>query len=301
MKIKEIHSSDLTAGCMRYVQLRLQGKVRPVATGALFRGLVVGEALRYLHERVLHDEFAEEPALYTPLVNEAIDSVRKTLKEEGRETTPAVEESMPETISDIARFMECYYRKFRQKFLKCEFLGCEVPVRWKYAPRYPEFASHIDLLMRDDAGRLVFVDWKLRETAPTRHYLSRNMQFGCYFGCCLEGKFLLSDGLSSEWRHIGEEARGVWLHVNHLLPFGRKTRCEDDRGIETDFAKGDERPTRMSWREVEYTPGAIENIRSELMMRIRMMRKDQFPTNPDPVGCSLCEAEAFCTRFDMLL
>jgi hypothetical protein len=301
VKIKEIHSSDLTAGCMRYVQLRLQGKVKPVATGALFRGLVAGEALRYLHERVLHDASASDPALFTPFVTEAIDSVRKTLKDEGRQISEATEASMSDTASDIAMFCENYHRKLKARFARCQFLGCEVPVRWKFAPRMPEFASHIDLLLRDEAGRLVFLDWKLRETAPTWHYLSRNMQFGCYFGCCLEGKFLLNDGLSTEWKHIGEESRGVWLHVNHLAPFGRKTTCEDDRGIEREFVKGDDRPMRMAWREVEYSPGAVENIRAELMMRVKMMKKDQFPTNPDPVGCSLCEAESFCTRFDMLL
>lgn len=300
MKIKEIHSSDLTASCMRFVQLRLQGKVHPIATGALFRGLVAGEALRYLHERHLHGK-SEEPAMFTPIVSEAIDSVRKTLAEEGRKTSEAVDASMSETISDIGMFCENYYRKFRDRFSRWALLGCEVPVRWKFAPRMPEFASHIDLLLRDDHGRLVFVDWKLRETAPTWHYLSRNMQFGCYFGCCLEGRFLLNDGLTTEWKHIGEEARGVWLHVNHLAPFGRKTTCEDDNGNQREFAKGDDRPVRMSWREIEYSHGAIENIRAELMMRIRMMRKDQFPTNPDPIGCSLCEAESFCTRFDMLL
>lgn len=302
MKLKEIHSSDLTANCMRYVQLRFEGKTRPVATGALFRGLVCGEALRMMHERVLHDAKAEELALYSPLVTEAVALVRATLDKEGRKLSDACERDINETINDVGELCESYWRKWRSKFVKCELLGCEVPVRWKYAPRYPEFASHIDLLIRDERGNLVFIDWKLREEAPTWQYLTRNMQFGCYYGACLEGKFLLSDGLTKEWKHIGEESRGVWLHCNHLAPFKRKTRCEDDRGMEQEFNKGDERPNRMSWREVEYAPStAIEDIRGELMMRVKMMKKDLFPTNPDPIGCSLCEAEAFCSRFDMVL
>ena len=148
MKIKEIHSSDLTASCMKFVQLRLQGKVRPSAPTAMFRGLVAGETLRYLHERVLHGG-SDEPALYTPLVNEAIASVKKTLSEEGRMVTEAVEANMADIVSDIGMFAENYYRKFKDRFASSQFMGCEVPVRWKFAPRMPEFASHIDLLIRD--------------------------------------------------------------------------------------------------------------------------------------------------------
>ena len=300
MKIKEIHSSDLTASCMKYVQLRFEGKLRPAATGALFRGLVVGEVLRYLHEEYLHSGVGE-PALYTPLVNRAISSVRKTLTDEGRIPTDAVESNILETIEDMCRFAEKYYQKFKERFSRSTLLGCEVPVRWKYAKRMPEFASHIDLLIRDTNGELVFIDWKLRESAPTRSYLSRNMQFGCYYGCCLEGKFLLSDGLSSEWKSFGEDARGVWLHVNHVIPFGRKTVCEDDYGVEREFAKGDDRPVRMAWREVQYSATAIEEVRSQIKQRVKMMQKDLFPSNPDPVGCNLCEAESFCPRFDTII
>jgi hypothetical protein len=301
VKIKEIHSSDLTASCMKFVQLRLQGKVRPAAPTAMFRGLVAGEALRYLHERVLHNG-SEEPALYTPLVNEAIATVKKTLAEEGRAITEAVEANMSEIVSDIGMFMENYYRKFHARFAASQFLGCEVPVRWKFAPRMPEFASHIDLLIRDASGRIVFIDWKLRENAPTYAYLSRNLQFAAYYGCCLEGKLLLSDGLSSEWKSLGEESVGVWLHVNHLAPFGKKTKCEDDRGMEREFAKGDDRPTRMAWREVEYAHHtAIEMIRGQLMERVRLLQRDIFPSNPDPVSCTLCEAESFCPRFDTVI
>jgi len=301
MKLKEIHTSDLTASCPKFVQLRLQGKIRPAATGALFRGMVAGEALRYLHERVLHDGSADAPSLFTPFVVEAVDSVKKTLASEGRVPTDAVEASMSETISEIGMLTENYFHRFKERFAKSQFLGCEVPVRWKYAPRMPEFASHIDLLIRDASGQVVFIDWKLRENAPTHHYLARNMQFACYHAAILEGKLLLSDGLSSEWKGIGEQSRGVWLHVNHLAPFGRKTKCEDDRGMEREFNKGEERPLRMSWREVEYAPSAVEEIRGALMQRVKMMQKDIFPTNPDPIGCTLCEAESFCPRFDTIL
>ena len=93
----------------------------------------------------------------------------------------------------------------------------------------------------------------------------------------------------------------MWLHVNHLAPFGRKTKCEDDRGMEREFVKGDDRPTRMSWREVEYHSYSIEMIRGQLMERVRLLKRDIFPSNPDPVGCTLCEAESFCPRFDTVL
>lgn len=300
MKLKEIHSSDLTASCAKFVQLRFEGKLRPAATGALFRGLVAGEVLRYLHERFLHNG-SEEPALYTPLVNEAIAEVRRTLATEGRTPTDAVETGIAETITDMCEFAEHYYRRFKDRFAQSTFLGCEVPVRWKYAKRMPEFASHIDLLIRDSNGALVFIDWKLRESAPTHAYLARNMQFACYYGCCLEGKFLLSDGLSTEWTQFGEEARGVWLHVNHVLPFGRKTTCADDFGVDREFVKGDDRPIRMAWREVTYAHSAIETIRAQLVQRVKMIKANIFPSNPDPVGCNLCEAESYCPRFDTVI
>lgn len=302
MRIKEIHSSDLTASCMRYVQLRLQEKTKPVATTALVRGLVAGEAMRMMHElHRIHDEDATEPALYTPTVNMAVAATKTTLLKEGRVLSDAADAAIPEIIDEVGTMCEAYWRKFRPRFAGTTFYGCEVPVRWKYAPRMPEFASHVDLLFRDRAGRLTFVDWKCRQDAPTYHYLARNMQFGCYYASCLEGRFLLNDGLSEEWKSFGEESHGVWLHLPHLLPFGRKTRCEDDRGMEVEFSKGDERPLRMAWRIVEYAPTAADDVREELRMRVRMMRKDVFPTNPDPVGCSLCEAEAFCKRFDSVV
>jgi len=300
MKVKEIHSSELTASCMRYVQLRFEGKTRPAATGALFRGLVAGEAMRILHEQYLHGK--QQILIFSPVVVEAVNIVKKTLASEGRMLTPSVEQSMHETVDDIVTLCEEYVERLGPKFAKWTLLGCEVPVRWKYAPRMPEFASHIDAMFRDEHGNLVIIDWKLRETAPTYAYLARNMQLACYYACALEGKFMLSDGLSSEWKSFGEEARCVWVHLNHLHRFGRKTKCEDDRGMEVEFNKGDSRPIRMTWREIEYAnTTAVEDIRSELMTKARMIKGNVFPTSPDPVGCSLCEAESFCTRFDTVI
>ena len=301
MKIKEIHSSDLTASCPKFVELRLKGLTRPAATTALYRGLVAGEAMRLLHERHIHG--GAEPALFSLLVSEACALVDATLAAECRTKTPSVEAHMSEIAAEVAECCEHYWRRLQPKMAKWELLGCEVPVLWKYAPRLPEFASHIDLLMRDDAGRLVVLDWKWRADAPTYHYLARNMQLACYYACCMEGRFLLNDGLTTEWRGFGEEPRIVWLQLPAVLPFGRKTKCEDDRGMEVEFSKGDDRPVRMAWREVEYMPHgqAIEQIRGELMQRAKMFKNGIFPKNPDPIGCTLCEAESFCQRFDTII
>lgn len=256
--------------------------------------------MRILHEQYLHGQ--QQVALFAPVVVEASSIVKKTLESEGRVLTPAVEQSMGETIEDIVSICTDYVERLGPKFEKWTLLGCEIPVRWKYAQRFPEFASHIDAMFRDERGNLVIIDWKLRDTAPTYAYLSRNMQLACYYACALEGKFLLSDGLSSEWKSFGEESRCVWVHLNHLQKFGRKTKCEDDRGMEREFSKGECRPIRMTWREVEYAnTTAVEDIRSELILKARMIKNDTFPTNPDPIGCSLCEAESFCTRFDTVI
>ena len=300
MKIKELHSSELTAPCMRYVQLRLLKKNRPVATTALFKGLVAGEAARIIHERHLHGN-GEAPALYTPIVAGAISSVRKTLDEEGRVLSDATERSIPEFTEEIAKIMENYVRLFGDRFNRCTLLGCEVPVRWKWKARCPEFASHIDLLMLDPWGNLVFVDWKLREQSPTHQYLARNMQFACYWATLKEGKVMLSDGLTSSWRSMGANARGVWFHLNHVMPFGRKTVVEDDKGMEREFQRGDDRPLRMAWREIEYPDVSVDQVRQELAMRAKMFKSDLFPANPDPVSCAICESEQFCTRYDTLI
>lgn len=301
-RAKEIHSSELTADCMKRVELRLQGKAVPVAQTAMFRGLVAGEVMRILHEKHgIHDPDAPDPALYTPIVAEAIESVMKTLADESRTVSDAVEKSMSEVISDIGHLADAYWTRMRPTFSGTTLLGCEVPVRWSYAPRLPQFASHIDLLYRSKSGALVFADWKLRDTSPTHHYLARNMQFAAYHGSLLEGSVMLNDGLSSEWKRLAEPSVGVWIHLAGLFPFGRKTRCEDDRGFEREFAKGDQRPMRMVWREVEYDSNALEQIRSEIMCRAKMIRGKVFPMNPDPQGCMLCESESFCRRFDMVV
>lgn len=300
MKIKEIHSSDLTASCMKYVQLRLLKRNKPVATTALFRGLVAGEAARIIHERHLHGN-GEIPTLYTPIVAEAVSLVRKTLDEEGRVLSDAAERDIPETITDIGNLMENYVRRFGDRFNKCRLLGCEVPVRWKWMQRQPEFASHIDLLLVDPWDNVVFVDWKLREQSPTHQYLSRNMQFACYWAALKEGKVMLSDGLTSAWKTMGVNARGVWFHLNHVMPFGRKTVVEDDKGMEREFQKGDDRPMRMAWREIEYPDVSVSQIKADLVMRSKMFKADMFPANPDPVSCSICESEQFCSRYDTLI
>jgi hypothetical protein len=301
MRLKEIHSSDLTASCPKFVELRLKGMTRPAATTALYRGLVAGESMRLLHERHIHG--GTEPALYSMLVSEAAAIVDATLAAEGRLKTPAVEASMSDVVTDVASACEKYWMKLQPRMSKWTLLGCEVPVRWKYAPRYPEFASHIDCLLRDENGGLVVIDWKWKAESPTYQYLARNMQMACYYACCFEGRFLLNDGLSTEWVSLCEEPRMVWLQLPALLPFGRKTRCEDDKGMEVEFSRGDDRPIRMAWKEIEYghLPSTVDDIRAALMQRARMFKNDIFPQNPDPVGCTICEAESFCKRFDTIV
>jgi|688.fasta_scaffold17070_5 hypothetical protein len=300
MRLKEIHSSDLTASCQRYVQLRFQKKTRPVATTALFRGLVAGEAARLVHERHLHGN-GEPPALYTPLATEAVSIVRKTLDSEGRQLSETVERDIQEITTDMASLMENYVRRFGDRFNRCKLLGCEVPVRWKWEKRMPEFASHIDLLLTDPWGRIVFVDWKLRDTSPTHQYLARNMQFACYWAALMRGEVMLSDGLTTAWQSVKSNALGVWFHLGHVMPFGRKTTVEDDKGMTREFQKGEDRPLRMAWREIEYPDTSVDAVVADLRTRARMIQRDVFPANPDPTGCAICEAEQFCARYDTVL
>lgn len=301
MRIAEIHSSELTASCMRKVYHRSVGEISGEATTALYRGLVAGRAMELLHL----GGFDQDPSEVT--IAAAADT-QKQLNEENRALSDAVENNRADILAEVTVAVVLYCDRFSAKFEQCDLIGAELPARYSldFGGVKKEFASHFDLMVRDrnnvfgyGAGRLIVFDWKWREASPSHQYLARNMQFALYYLMVAEG----SVGVNVEAGEIGwvdftEPPVLIWFHLPALKPYSRRTISKNDLGEEQEFVKGDLKPTRSILHPVLYEPSQVPRIKQELAMRVNMIENDIFPLNPDPVSCRICDAEAFCTRFD---
>jgi len=295
MRVEEIHSSDLTADCLRKVYHRFRGETEGQATTALYRGLVAGRACELLHEM----GFDQDPSSVT--VAAAADT-HKQLVEESRDISEAVTNNLQDILAEVTNIVHLYRDRFAQKFSRCQFLGAEIPVRWSLDGI--EFASHLDLMIRDTQNvfgygkdRLVVFDWKWRQEQPSHQYLARYMQFALYYMMVKHGSAKCGPAMF-EWIDFGEPPVLVWLHLPSLKPYSRRVVAFNDQGEEQEFVRGDHRPTRSILYKVEYDQSQEVEIENELKMRAKMLREDVFPLNPSPVSCRICDAEAFCTRFD---
>ena len=303
MRLAEIHTSELTASCLRKVQHRLNGEVEGAATTALYRGLVAGRACELMHQM----GFDQDPSSIT--VAAAADT-QKQLADENRMLSEAVENNRQDILAEVTDVLHLYRDRFGPAFERCTLIGTEVPARWSLSENgvllndQYEFASHLDLVVRDThnsfgygKGRIIVFDWKWRADQPSHQYLARNMQFALYYMMVKYGS-LKCGPEGFEWVDFGEPPVLVWFHLSSLKPYTRRTTAYNDQGEEQEFVKGDWRPTRSILYRVEYDPEQEPNIISELQMRGKMIENDIFPLNPDPVSCRICDAEAFCTRFD---
>jgi len=296
--LPEIHTGMLTDKCPRRVQLRIEGKARNEAPSALFRGVLIGEVLRSVHE---NGAWQNDEAFIGDLVALCEAKVRKQMAEENRMLTDAVETNLAEMREEIVRHVGWYIERFGARFKVSTLIGCELPCRMKIGK--VKFASHLDLVFRDDSGLfgnkggIVVWDWKMRQEAPTRAYLSRNLQLGLYWLMVQEGSICVSPELEV-WNTFGEVGTAAWVHLPYLKPFGRATVVKDDEGVEREYAKGDTRPDSAIIRECGFRDGAQEKLKSEILMRVEIMRRGLDIAVPDPTGCHLCECEPWCDRFD---
>ena len=297
MRIAEVHSTDLTEPCMRKTYHRHRGEVTGEATTALYRGLVAGKALE-----LLHGDW-DEP---TPeLTIAAASDVAKSLVDEGRIISDSVENNRQDILAEVSEVVDLYRDRFEPLFSKCQFIGAEVPVRLSLP--FGEFASHLDLLVRDThnsfgwgKGRLVCFDWKWRADTATYPYLARNLQFALYYLMILKGKTKAFEGKGEfDWISFEEEATVAWLDLTALKPYRRKTTTINEVGELVERKKGDLRPMKSILKGVNYGNGAVHDVEEELKNRIKLFDLGIYPLNPHPVACMVCEAEAFCSRFDM--
>ena len=84
---QDIHSTDLTEACPRKVLLRHEQKVEPVATTALFRGVLAGKCLEYLHAGLSSEQLCNG---VVGIANEVVSE----LAAEGRIPSDAVEKNL---------------------------------------------------------------------------------------------------------------------------------------------------------------------------------------------------------------
>jgi hypothetical protein len=134
----EVHTSELTASCMKAVELRLNGKVHAEAGEALFKGVVGHEALRRLH-------------LGMELGNLAEWAIAQQ-KKEGTPCSESVKTNASEYEAEALRVCMLYWSRLGSKL---KTLGCELPVRGTIEVDGEDvnFASHIDILARTPEGR----------------------------------------------------------------------------------------------------------------------------------------------------
>lgn len=300
MRIAEIHSSELTASCMAQVKHRLAGEVSGETTTALYRGLTAGRALEIVHAADFACDMSEATVM-------AASDVQKTLAAENRQLTDAVEAKRDEILGEITQCLHWYRDRFSLLFQECELLGTEVPARYSLNRDNGdpiEFASHLDLLVRDTkgvfgcgVGRLIIFDWKWRVDSPSSQYLARNMQFALYYLMGRDGS-LMCGPEGYKWIEFDESPALIWLHLPSLKPYSRRTVSKDDSGEQREYVKGDNKPIRSILHKVEYDETQISAIQDELRLRAKMLEMNLFPLNPNPVSCRICDAEAFCTRFD---
>jgi hypothetical protein len=289
----EVHTSELVAQCDRQTKLRRDGKSVAWTQTALYRGQLAHEALRIMHIRN-----AWSAAGCASCVDEAAVIVLAEAKKSNRPLSEAVARDESEIRAVVTKMAVQYAAQIGEPFAATHtIIGVELPIRWTFehesldAPA--EFASHLDLLYRDDEGHLCCVDFKYRDDAPTSAYLSRNMQLGSYWLAIRYGSIRIDEEMDI-WSEFGEWPRLAWLHLPCLMPYTRKTTAKNDDGDEQTFVKGDRRPMRSILRWAFYEPKLEGALRDELALRIRMMRSGMFPMNPDPVRCHICDVNHAC-------
>lgn len=286
----------LTDACPRRVQLRIEGKSVLSAPTALYRGVLAGEVLREYHSSQKWDV---APSMVVPAV---ASKVRAQFAAEGRILTEAVDKNAEEIHSEVETVTAFYIDRFAARFMRAEFIGCELPCRMQIGR--VKFASHLDLLFRDVhgdlgglPGQLVVWDWKWRQETPSRAYLSRNLQLALYWLMVQNGSICLSNEFGL-WEKFNDVPTVAWCHLPALKPFSRATTVQDDDGVDRSYVKGEFRPERSIVKDCGFRDGMQQHAEAEILKRVELMKKGLDIAIPDPAGCHLCDCEPWCRRFD---
>lgn len=282
----DIHTTQLTDSCDKRVELTLAGRRFGETTTALYRGQLWHEAAALAHTAGRWDRSG-----VTNAVLDAHIVVERKAKAENRPFSAAVEKGRNAVMAEVERLLLAYAERVAPRVSK--LIGVELPVRLTLDVdgEPAEFASHLDLLFRDERGRLHLDDWKTGADSPSWQYLNRNIQLGLYWLALRHGTVLV-DG---DWLSFGEWPVVSWIHVNDLAVYGRKTTIVNhETGEEETFEKGQARPLDRIVRTVPFDPAGEAALVEQLRLRVRMRRLGLYPMNPDPTGCMLCECHHWC-------
>ena len=299
LPVAQLHTTDLTDTCPRRVLLRWEGKLLPHAPTALVRGMLAGSACRYMHE----SKQWEDPDAADAAMDYTCNQTEAYLEEDERIVTYSVEKNRDSMSKEVRLVLDRYIGRLGPLFAQTDLIGCETPCKMTLGG--VEFASHTDLIVRDSGnafgfgkGRLLVIDWKWRQEAPSKAYLARNMQFAVYWLMARKGQFLIDDWTGYVPIPDAHNAQMIWLHLPNLKPYSRKTVTFDDKSEQREFLKGDDRPIRSVLKTTQYTEDDTSHVEQALLDRVNMYKAGFFPTVPEPNKCALCEAESFCPRFD---
>lgn len=304
----ELHTSDFDP-CPARAILKREGKFEGVAGRALFRGLVAHSALEEVHAS--HQD-GKEWAL-----KNCADKIIADLTNEGREPSDSVMANLP-AISKEIEGMVAQYEKRVIPFCDAKeytFLGTEVPVYWELSPEV-FLSSHVDILFIDGNNRPIIWDWKWRVSASAVSDLSRSLQLACYWACLASGegmvkldddKVLILDidkragwaiqGDGWSYPPTGSAVPLVsWIDLPSLKPYARATMGKDEQGNAVSYVKGDDRPLDRIIKSIDHKVSQVEAIRKSALLRAEMIINKTAPYIPQ--GCSHCESEPWCPRFD---
>lgn len=291
LKIEEWHTSDLNNPCMMAVKLTREGKLMATGTTALWRGQVAGRTLERVHTEELWD-----PELLAQVIHTSGDEVTDQLIREGRPPTKAVLDGRGEVQKEIEKHLHHYVTRFGPWFRNhTELVGCELPMRveLEMGEHKVKFATHIDLLVRDNKGQLVIVDWKWRKDTPTMAYLGRNLQFGLMYLGVAYGHVMLPDPLIG-WTTFGEFAECAWFDLATCKPYG--TSKKDDKGGYL-FKKGESRPWKRIMKRWSFSPEREEWMIQQIRLRVALADAGVWMMTPDPLGCEFCECNNQCPSY----
>lgn len=303
----ELHTSDFDP-CPARAILRREGKIDGVAGIALFRGLLAHRALELLHH--------EPDELLSPIMTSAASHVIDQLEHDGRMPSDAVMNKLAAIETEVTNVLDAYKRRIIPITNNWTLLGTEVPIYWELSSDV-HLSSHIDALFITKEGKPIVWDWKWRKDALAISDLSRNLQLACYFATMVDGMVQLDenalshleqnhtweppDGLSSDcWIYAPDGSptpEVAWVDLPSLKPYTRKTVAQDDTGKEVAYIKGDDRPLSRAIRTIKHHPDQVEIIKKHALQRASIIQNNVPMYIPQ--GCSHCECEAFCPRFDI--
>ena len=292
----ELHTSDFDP-CPGRAQLKREGLYEGVVGKALFRGLVAHAVLENVHNgKYIEDQDEEITSL----------KVIGRLKEEGRSLTEATARNIEGICKEIKQMTSNYMRRIMPIVENWTLIGTEIPIYWELSEPELEtghegvhLSSHVDALFLDDEGRLRVWDWKWRTTHAAMSDLGRSLQLACYWACFSSGEGMyMKDGewLRADHRHKHPDTLVSWIDLPSLKPYSRATLGTDTSGRAVEYKKGDDRPLSRVIRTPMFNN--IEKIKNDALLRAHLLMEQTAPFIPQ--GCSHCESEPWCPRYDII-